>query len=40
MPTIDDVRALAMSLPGTTEARVRGPVKFRVGGIVYLVASG
>jgi len=39
MPTIDDVRALAMSLPGTTEARVRGRVKFRVGRIVYLAFS-
>jgi hypothetical protein len=34
--TIDDVRALAMSLPRTTEGLVRGRVKFRVGQIVYL----
>lgn len=39
MPTIDDVRSLAMSLPGTTEALVRGRVKFRVGRIVYLAFS-
>ena len=39
MPTIDDVRTLAMSLPGTTEALVRGRVKFRVGRIVYLAFS-
>jgi GNAT superfamily N-acetyltransferase len=34
--TIDDVRALALSLPRTTEALVRDRVKFRVGRIVYL----
>jgi hypothetical protein len=34
--TLDEVRALAMTLPRTTEALVRGRVKFRVGRIVYL----
>jgi hypothetical protein len=37
--TIDDVRALAMSLPRTTEGLVRDRVKFRVGRIVYLAFS-
>jgi hypothetical protein len=37
--TIDDVRALALSLPRTTEALVRDRVKFRVGRIVYLAFS-
>ena len=36
MVTLDEVRALALSLPRTTEAVVRGRVKFRVGQIVYL----
>jgi hypothetical protein len=36
MVTLDDVRALALTLPRTTEALVRGRVKFRVGPIVYL----
>jgi hypothetical protein len=36
MVTINDVRALAMTLPRTTEALVHGRVKFRVGAIVYL----
>ena len=36
MVTIDDVRALATSLPRSYEALVRGRVKFRVGRIVYL----
>lgn len=34
--TIDEVRALAGSLPRSYEAHVRGRVKFRVGQIVYL----
>jgi hypothetical protein len=34
--TIKDVRALATTLPRTTEALVHGRVKFRVGAIVYL----
>lgn len=39
MVTIEDVRALALSLPRTTEALVRDRVKFRVGAIVYLAFS-
>ena len=34
--TIDDVRALALTLPRSYEALVRDRVKFRVGRIVYL----
>jgi hypothetical protein len=37
--TIDEVQALAITLPRTTEAFVRGRVKFRVGRIVYLAFS-
>jgi hypothetical protein len=33
---IDDVRALALTLPRSYEALVRDRVKFRVGRIVYL----
>ena len=36
MVTIDDVRAFANTLPRSTEAFVRGRVKFRIGRIVYL----
>ena len=39
MVTVADVRAVAMSLPRTTEAFVRGRVKFRVGRIVYIAFS-
>lgn len=39
MVTIDDVRAVALPLPRTTEAHVRGRVKFRVGRIVYIAFS-
>ena len=39
MVTIEDVRSLALSLPRTTEALVRGRVKFRVGRIVYVAFS-
>lgn len=39
MVTVEDVRAVAMSLPRTTEALVRGRVKFRVGRIVYIAFS-
>jgi hypothetical protein len=39
MVTIDDVRAVALTLPRSYEALVRGRVKFRVGRIVYLAAS-
>jgi hypothetical protein len=37
--TIDEVRALAVTLPRSTEALVHGRVKFRVGRIVYLAFS-
>jgi hypothetical protein len=33
---VDEVRALAASLPRSYEAHVRGRVKFRIGQIVYL----
>ena len=39
MPTVEDVRAVAIDLPRSTEAFVRGRVKFRVGRIVYLAFS-
>src|SRR6476646_2768057 len=39
MATIEDVRELALSLPRSYEAMVRGRVKFRVGRIVYLAFS-
>lgn len=39
MVTLDEVRELAIGLPRTTEAFVRGRVKFRVGRIVYLAFS-
>jgi hypothetical protein len=39
MVTIDDVRALAGSLPRAYEALVRDQVKFRVGRIVFLAFS-
>ena len=37
--TLAEVRALAVTLPRTTEAFVRGRVKFRVGRIVYVAFS-
>jgi hypothetical protein len=37
--TADEVRAIASSLPRTTEALVRDRVKFRIGRIVYLALS-
>jgi hypothetical protein len=37
--TIDEVRALAITLPRSSEAFVRGRVKFRIGRIVYLSFS-
>jgi hypothetical protein len=37
--TIDEVRALAATLPRASEARVRGHIKFRVGRIVFLALS-
>jgi hypothetical protein len=39
MVTLEDVRSYALGLPRTTEAFVRGCVKFRVGRIVYLAFS-
>ena len=39
MVTVDEVRALAQGLPRSTEAVVRGRLKFRVGRIVYLAFS-
>jgi hypothetical protein len=39
MVTLDEVRSLATGLPRSTEALVRGRVKFRVGRIVYLAFS-
>jgi hypothetical protein len=39
VPSLEAVRALAMSLPRTTEALVRDRVKFRVGSLVYLAFS-
>jgi hypothetical protein len=37
--TIDEVRALASTLPRSSEGLVRGRVKFRIGRIVYLSLS-
>ncbi|MGY0233952.1 MmcQ/YjbR family DNA-binding protein [Longispora urticae] len=37
--TADDVRAIALSLPRTTEHLVRDRVKFRIRSIVYLSLS-
>ncbi len=34
--TVDEIRALAASLPRSYEVHVRGRVKFRIGQIVYL----
>ncbi len=39
MVTIDDVRAVASTLPRSYEVLVRDRVKFRVGRIVYLAFS-
>ena len=39
MVTIDDVRAVASTLPRSYEVFVQGRVKFRVGRIVYLAFS-
>ena len=39
MVTIDEVRALALTLPRSSEGYVRGRLKFRVGRIVYLSFS-
>lgn len=37
--TVADVRAVALSLPRTHEALVRGRIKFRVGKIVFVAFS-
>jgi hypothetical protein len=37
--TVDEVRAVASTLPRSSEAFVRGCVKFRIGRIVYLSFS-
>jgi hypothetical protein len=37
--TLEEVRSFALELPRTTEAIVRGRVKFRVGRIVYVAFS-
>ncbi len=39
MVTIEEVRALALTLPRTSEHLIRDRVKFRVGRIVYLAFS-
>ena len=39
MVKVEEVRSFALELPRTTEALVRGRVKFRVGRIVYLAFS-
>lgn len=36
MVSLDDVRALAITLPRTTEGVVRDRVRFRIGRIIYL----
>ena len=37
--TIEEIRALAITLPRSSEGVVRGRVKFRIGRIVYLSLS-
>jgi hypothetical protein len=39
MVTVEDVRALASTLPRTTEHLIHDRVKFRVGSIVYVAFS-
>jgi hypothetical protein len=39
MATVDEVRSLALSLPGTTEHLIRDRVKFRVKQLVYVAFS-
>jgi hypothetical protein len=39
MVTVDDVRALTLTLPRTSEHLIRDRVKFRIGRIVYLAFS-
>jgi hypothetical protein len=37
--TVDEIRAVALTLPRSSEGLVRGQVKFRIGRIVYLSIS-
>jgi hypothetical protein len=39
MVTVEEVRALALTLPRTTEHLIRDRVKFRVGRLVYVAFS-
>ena len=39
MVTVEDVRRVALSLPGTTEHLIRDRVKFRVRQLVYVAFS-
>jgi hypothetical protein len=39
MVTVEEIRAVALALPRTTEGFVRGQVKFYIGRIVYLAIS-
>ena len=39
MVTVDDVRRVALDLPGTTEHLIRDRVKFRVKQLVYVAFS-
>ncbi len=39
MVTVEDIRAIAITLPRTTEHLIRDRVKFRVGQIVYIAIS-
>ena len=39
MVTVDDVRRVALALPGTTEHLIRDRVKFRVKQLVYVAFS-
>jgi hypothetical protein len=39
MVTVDDVRRVALALPGTTEHLIRDRVKFRVKRLVYVAFS-
>ena len=39
MVTVDDVRRVALGLPGTTEHLIRDQVKFRVKRLVYVAFS-
>ena len=39
MVTVDDVRPVALGLPGTTEHLIRDRVKFRVKQIIYVAFS-